>query len=262
MAVVGPVYLDSDELIGFTAVKAHFLDIGASYYSAARPLTTSRRNRIAGEARRGAASCARSIRGRSPPTVRGSRRSRRRPQRRGGRALAGAAALRRVVKRHGSDTFAAAVDEMYDRGEAAVRASSMRSRTASTPVRARWTAMGWPKAGSCSASGRRFGQRRHRGLPRHTRCSRGAGNSPLPSTARPAEWRSRRSPARLILGGGPFPRGPLPADPCHDPRGSRCSILLPAPRSLRHVRRPGDRGDLPALLADASLPCPPAAAAT
>ena len=36
-------------------------------------------------------------------------------------ARTGAAALRRVVGRHGIETFDAAVEEMYDRGEAAVR---------------------------------------------------------------------------------------------------------------------------------------------
>ena len=36
-------------------------------------------------------------------------------------ARTGAAALRRVVARHGTETFDAAVEEMFDRGEAAVR---------------------------------------------------------------------------------------------------------------------------------------------
>ncbi len=122
MAVVCPVYLDSDELIGFTAVKAHFLDIGAKDYFCSDTVDYFQEGTVfpgvklyeAGELREDISRMV-TANSRVPGAVAGDLNAE------VAGALAGAAALRRVVERHGSETFAAAVDEMYDRGEAAVR---------------------------------------------------------------------------------------------------------------------------------------------
>ena len=122
MAVVRPVFLEDGELIGYTAVKAHFLDIGAKDYFCTDTVDYLQEGTVfpgvklfeAGERRDDIFRMV-TANSRVPKDVAGD-------------LLAevsgvntGAAALERVVKRHGVPTFAAAVDEMFDRGERAVR---------------------------------------------------------------------------------------------------------------------------------------------
>ena len=121
MAVVRPVFCDS-ELIGYTAVKAHFLDIGAKDYFCTDTVDYLQEGTVfpgvklfeAGERRDDIFRMV-TANSRVPKDVAGD-------------LLAevsgvntGAAALERVFRRHGRRTFAAAVDEMFDRGERAVR---------------------------------------------------------------------------------------------------------------------------------------------
>ena len=121
MAVVCPVFLDGGVLVGYTAVKAHFLDIGAKDYFCSDTTDYYQEGTVfRGEAL---------PRGRAPGghlaygdrELPGAEGRGRRPQRRGRGGPHRRAALRRVVARHGTETFDAAVEEMYDRGEAAVR---------------------------------------------------------------------------------------------------------------------------------------------
>jgi len=122
MSVVCPVYLGEGELLGFTAIKAHFLDIGAKDFFATDTVDYFQEGTIfpgvklyeAGEL------CDDILRmvtanSRVPKAVAGDLHAE------VAGAHTGAAALRRVVERHGIATFDAAVEEMFDRGETAVR---------------------------------------------------------------------------------------------------------------------------------------------
>ena len=122
MAVVCPVFLDGGELIGYTAVKAHFLDIGAKDYFCSDTTDYYQEGTVfpgvklyrAGELQEDISRMV-TANSRVPRDVAGDLNAE------VAGARTGAAALRRVVARHGTETFDAAVEEMYDRGEAAVR---------------------------------------------------------------------------------------------------------------------------------------------
>ena len=79
------------------------------------------------------------------------------------------------------ETFGAAVDEMYDRGEAAVR-KFIEVPEGPTSATGRWTATGSPRVDPVRAEVVVDGQRRHRGLHRTPDSRAGPVNSPLPST--------------------------------------------------------------------------------
>jgi N-methylhydantoinase B len=122
MAVVMPVFLQEGELIGYSAIKAHWLDIGGK-----DPYSTDTvdvfqegtlfpgvklfsRGRMVGDIYRMATANSRvpkMVAGDLNALVVGVR--------------AGATALDRVVARHGVETFRECVDRMYQAGEAVVR---------------------------------------------------------------------------------------------------------------------------------------------
>jgi N-methylhydantoinase B len=122
VAVVMPVFLNEGELIGYAAIKAHWLDIGGK-----DPYSTDTvdvfqegtifpgvklfsRGRLVSDIYRMATANSRvpkMVAGDINALVVGVR--------------AGAAALDRVVQRHGLDTFYECVDRMYQAGEAVVR---------------------------------------------------------------------------------------------------------------------------------------------
>ena len=122
MAVVCPVFLEDGDLVGYTAVKAHFLDIGAKDYFCSDTVDYFQEGTVfpgvklyrAGVLQEDISRMV-TANSRVPSAVAGDLNAE------VAGARTGAAALRRVVARHGIETFAAAVDEMYDRGEAAVR---------------------------------------------------------------------------------------------------------------------------------------------
>ena len=122
MAVVCPVFLGEDGLIGYTAVKAHFLDIGAKDYFCSDTTDYLQEGTVfpgvklyvAGELQHDLFRMV-TANSRVPGAVAGDLNAE------VSGARTGAAALRRVVARHGLPTFDTAVAEMYDRGESAVR---------------------------------------------------------------------------------------------------------------------------------------------
>ncbi len=122
MAVVCPVFAQEGDLIGYTAVKAHFLDIGAKDYFCTDTVDYFQEGTVfpgvklyeAGRLREDIVRMV-TANSRVPNAVGGDLNAE------VAGARTGAAALRRVVERHGKATFHAAVEEMFDRGEAAVR---------------------------------------------------------------------------------------------------------------------------------------------
>jgi len=121
MSVVCPVFLESGEPVGYTAVKAHFLDIGAKDFFATDTVDYWQEGTVfpgvklyeAGELRNDIFRIV-TANSRVPKAVAGDLHAE------VAGVHAGAAALRRIVNRHGLPTFDAAVNEMFDRGEAAV----------------------------------------------------------------------------------------------------------------------------------------------
>ena len=122
MAVVHPAFLDDGPLIGYTAIKAHFLDIGAKDFFCTDSTDYFQEGTVFPGVKlyAGGELCEDILRmvaanSRVPSAVVGDLHAE------VAGCHTGAVALRRVVERHGLDTFSAAVDEMFDRGEAAVR---------------------------------------------------------------------------------------------------------------------------------------------
>ncbi len=122
MAVVCPVFLDGELLVGYTAVKAHFLDIGGKDYfctdtvdyfqegtifPGVKLYTAGRLNEDILRMVTANSRVPKAVAGDLNAEVAGAR--------------TGARALLRVVRRHGIPTFENAVEEMFDRGETAVR---------------------------------------------------------------------------------------------------------------------------------------------
>ena len=122
-AVVMPVFLDDEELIGYAAIKGHWLDIGGKEPYSTDTVDVFQEGTIfpgvklyrRGRARRrhlpdGARQLARAEDGRG----RHQRRGRGRAHRRGGARCA-------LVERYGLETFRESVERMFDHGEAVVR---------------------------------------------------------------------------------------------------------------------------------------------
>ncbi|MFN8161752.1 MAG: hydantoinase B/oxoprolinase family protein [Solirubrobacterales bacterium] len=122
MAVVRPVFLGDGTAVGYTAVKAHFLDIGAKDYFCTDTVDYLQEGTVfpgvklyrAGELQEDILRMV-TANSRVPGAVAGDLNAE------VAGAHTGAMSLRRIVERHGVETFDAAVEEMYDRGEAAVR---------------------------------------------------------------------------------------------------------------------------------------------
>lgn len=121
-AVVMPVYLDDGPLIGYTAIKAHWLDIGAKELYCTDTVDVFqegtifpgvklyRRGELVTDIWRMARANSRLatyVEGDINAQVAGVR--------------TGAIALRRLVERHGLDRFSESVERMYDHGETVVR---------------------------------------------------------------------------------------------------------------------------------------------
>lgn len=122
MSVVCPVFLGDGELLGYTTIKAHFLDIGAKDFFATDTVDYFQEGTVfpgvklyeAGELRDDILRMI-TANSRVPKAVAGDLHAE------VAGVHTGAAALRRIVTHHGASTFHAAVEEMFDRGEAAVR---------------------------------------------------------------------------------------------------------------------------------------------
>jgi N-methylhydantoinase B len=122
MSVVSPIFLESGELVGYAAIKAHWLDIGAKDYYATDTVDYLQEGTVfpgvklyrAGELN---IDIQRMVvaNSRVPKAVAGDLNAE------VSGVHAGAAALVRIVERHGLAVFRAAVEEMYGRGEASVR---------------------------------------------------------------------------------------------------------------------------------------------
>jgi N-methylhydantoinase B len=122
VSVVEPVFLANGELVGYAAIKAHWLDIGAKDYFATDTLDyhqegvvfpgvklyeQGRLNRAILDVVVANSRVPKAVVGDLNAEVAGCH--------------TGARALVRVIDRHGPDTFTDAVEEMFARGEAAVR---------------------------------------------------------------------------------------------------------------------------------------------
>ena len=122
MAVVCPAFLSGELLVGYTAVKAHFLDIGGKDYFCTDTVDYLQEGTIfpgvklySGGRLNDDILRMVTANSRVPSAVAGDLNAE------VSGARTGARALLRVVERHGLSTFEAAVEEMFDRGEAAVR---------------------------------------------------------------------------------------------------------------------------------------------
>ena len=122
MSVVCPVFLDTGELVGYTTVKAHFLDIGAKDFFCTDTVDYWQEGTVfpgvklyeGGKLRDDIFRMV-TANSRVPKAVAGDLHAE------VSGVHTGAAALRRIINRHGLATFDAAVNEMFDRGEASVR---------------------------------------------------------------------------------------------------------------------------------------------
>ncbi len=121
-AVVMPVFLDNEELVGYTTIKGHWLDIGGKEPYSTDTTDVHQEGTIfpgvklyaAGELVRDVLRIA-VANSRVPKMVAGDINA----EVAGVRT--GAAALLRVIERHGLERFRASVERMYDHGEAVVR---------------------------------------------------------------------------------------------------------------------------------------------
>jgi N-methylhydantoinase B len=121
-AVVMPVYLDGDELIGYTTIKGHWLDIGGKEPYSTDTVDVFQEGTIFPGVklyRRGE---------RVEDIFRMATANSRVPKMVAGDVNAevvgvrtGAAAFRRLVERYGLETFSASVERMFEHGEAVVR---------------------------------------------------------------------------------------------------------------------------------------------